>query len=120
MIRETIALTVRELKHWYRNKIQIFMMLIQPIVWLGLFGQAFLHGWFTRYSCSDIERLEQEADAHYPDFGPFAVRIRHCRIGRLPRASAPRCMQASFPAKRAALQVGLAKGFRSRIPSTRR
>ncbi len=41
MIRETIALTVRELKHWYRNKIQIFMMLIQPVVWLGLFGQAF-------------------------------------------------------------------------------
>jgi ABC-2 type transport system permease protein len=41
MIRETIALTVRELKHWYRAKIQIFMMLVQPIVWLGLFGQAF-------------------------------------------------------------------------------
>jgi len=41
MIRETWALTARELKHWYRVKIQIFMTLIQPIVWLGLFGQAF-------------------------------------------------------------------------------
>jgi ABC-2 type transport system permease protein len=41
MIKETWALTQRELKHWYRAKIQIFMMLIQPIVWLGLFGQAF-------------------------------------------------------------------------------
>lgn len=41
MIRETYALTVRELKHWYRIKIQMFMTLIQPIVWLGLFGQAF-------------------------------------------------------------------------------
>ncbi len=41
MMRETWALTVRELKHWYRAKIQIFMTLIQPIVWLGLFGQAF-------------------------------------------------------------------------------
>jgi len=41
MWRETWALTVRELKHWYRQKIQIFMTLIQPIVWLGLFGQAF-------------------------------------------------------------------------------
>ena len=41
MIRETYALTVRELKHWYRIKIQLFMTLIQPIVWLGLFGQAF-------------------------------------------------------------------------------
>jgi ABC-2 type transport system permease protein len=41
MLRETWALTARELKHWYRVKIQIFMTLIQPIVWLGLFGQAF-------------------------------------------------------------------------------
>lgn len=41
MIRETLALTSRELKHWYRVKIQIFMTLLQPIVWLGLFGQAF-------------------------------------------------------------------------------
>lgn len=41
MIRETWALMVRELKHWYRAKIQILMMLIQPVVWLGLFGQAF-------------------------------------------------------------------------------
>lgn len=41
MLRETWALTARELKHWYRVKIQVFMTLIQPIVWLGLFGQAF-------------------------------------------------------------------------------
>ena len=41
MLRETWALTIRELKHWYRVKIQIFMTLLQPIVWLGLFGQAF-------------------------------------------------------------------------------
>lgn len=41
MIRETLALTVRELKHWYRVRIQVFMTLIQPIMWLGLFGQAF-------------------------------------------------------------------------------
>lgn len=40
-MKETWALTVRELKHWYRIKIQIFMTLIQPIVWLALFGQAF-------------------------------------------------------------------------------
>jgi ABC-2 type transport system permease protein len=41
MIREMWALYVREMKHWYRVKIQIFMALIQPIVWLGLFGQSF-------------------------------------------------------------------------------
>jgi len=37
-IRSTAALTVRELRHWYRNKMQIFMALIQPLIWLGLFG----------------------------------------------------------------------------------
>jgi ABC-2 type transport system permease protein len=41
MLRETWALYIREMKHWYRVKIQIFMALIQPIVWLGLFGQSF-------------------------------------------------------------------------------
>jgi ABC-2 type transport system permease protein len=41
MMREMWALYVREMKHWYRIKIQIFMALIQPIVWLGLFGQSF-------------------------------------------------------------------------------
>jgi len=41
MLRETYALMIRELKHWTRARVQIFMMLIQPIVWLGLFGQAF-------------------------------------------------------------------------------
>ncbi len=47
MLRESWALTVRELKHWYRVKVQIFMTLIQPIVWLGLFGQAFNIGSFV-------------------------------------------------------------------------
>ena len=42
MLRQTYALTVRELKHWYRVKIQIFMTLIQPLFWLLLFGQAFI------------------------------------------------------------------------------
>ncbi len=46
MLREVWSLTVRELKHWYRVKIQVFMTLIQPIVWLGLFGQAFNIGSF--------------------------------------------------------------------------
>jgi len=41
MIREIWALTVRELKHWYRVKMQILMTVLQPLLWLGLFGQAF-------------------------------------------------------------------------------
>ena len=36
--RQTMSLTVRELKHWYRSKSQIMMALVQPIMWLGLFG----------------------------------------------------------------------------------
>jgi len=36
--KQTFALTKRELKHWYRSKSQIMMALIQPLMWLGLFG----------------------------------------------------------------------------------
>ncbi len=40
MIEEVVALTVREVKKWGRSKFIIFIMLIQPIVWLGLFGKS--------------------------------------------------------------------------------
>ncbi len=35
------ALTNRDLIKWYRNPIQLIISLVQPIVWLGLFGKAF-------------------------------------------------------------------------------
>lgn len=35
------ALTVRELKKWYKQPIQLLMTIIQPIIWMGLFGKAF-------------------------------------------------------------------------------
>jgi len=41
MISETWALTVREVKKWVREPILLFMMIIQPVIWLGLFGKAF-------------------------------------------------------------------------------
>jgi len=34
------ALTNRELIKWYRTPVLLFMTLIQPVIWLGLFGQA--------------------------------------------------------------------------------
>ncbi|MCP8319527.1 MAG: ABC transporter, partial [archaeon] len=37
---EIKALTKRELRKWYRSPFLIFMMIIQPIMWIGLFGQA--------------------------------------------------------------------------------
>ena len=39
-LSQTMALVGRELKHWYRSKMQIFMAVIQPLIWLGLFGFA--------------------------------------------------------------------------------
>jgi len=35
------ALTNRDLVKWYKNPIQLIISLVQPIVWLGLFGKAF-------------------------------------------------------------------------------
>lgn len=34
------ALTNRELKKWYKNPFLLFMSIIQPIIWMGLFGKA--------------------------------------------------------------------------------
>lgn len=35
------ALTGRELKKWYKQPIVLFISLVQPIIWMGLFGKAF-------------------------------------------------------------------------------
>ena len=40
------ALTNRDLVKWYKNPIQLFISLIQPVVWLGLFGKALNFGAF--------------------------------------------------------------------------
>jgi ABC-2 type transport system permease protein len=34
------ALTNRDLKKWYKEPIILFMSIIQPVLWMGLFGQA--------------------------------------------------------------------------------
>jgi len=41
MISEVGVLTIREVKKWVREPILVFMMIIQPVIWLGLFGKAF-------------------------------------------------------------------------------
>ena len=38
------ALTNRDLRKWYTNPIQLLTSLIQPVVWLGLFGKALNFG----------------------------------------------------------------------------
>jgi len=40
MIAEIVAISNRELKHWYRTRTAVFMSLIQPLIWLGLFGNT--------------------------------------------------------------------------------
>jgi ABC-2 type transport system permease protein len=47
------ALTNRDLVKWYKNPIQLFISLIQPIVWLGLFGKALNFGSFISASTSN-------------------------------------------------------------------
>jgi len=44
------ALTNRDLVKWYKNPIQLIISLIQPIVWLGLFGKALNFGSFISSS----------------------------------------------------------------------
>ena len=44
------ALTNRDLVKWYKNPIQLLISLIQPIVWLGLFGKALNFGSFISSS----------------------------------------------------------------------
>ena len=41
------ALTNRDLRKWCKNPIQLFISLIQPVVWLGLFGKAVNFGAFV-------------------------------------------------------------------------
>jgi ABC-2 type transport system permease protein len=38
------ALTNRELKKWYKTPVLLFMSLIQPVIWLSLYGKAFNFG----------------------------------------------------------------------------
>jgi ABC-2 type transport system permease protein len=53
------ALTNRDLRKWYTNPVQLFVSLIQPIVWLGLFGKALNFGSFI--SGSGASTAQQNA-----------------------------------------------------------
>jgi ABC-2 type transport system permease protein len=53
------ALTNRDLRKWYTNPIQLFTSLIQPVVWLALFGKALNFGTFISGSGASV--AEQNA-----------------------------------------------------------
>src|SRR3989475_3308083 len=53
------ALTKRDLKKWYTNPYQLLISLIQPAVWLGLFGKAVNFGAFV--SSAGASQAQQDA-----------------------------------------------------------
>jgi ABC-2 type transport system permease protein len=53
VIPETWALTVRELKHWRRSKMEIILLILLPVIMLALFGQAF-NGIGSAVSADDL------------------------------------------------------------------
>ncbi len=44
------ALTQRDLRKWYGNPIQLLISLIQPVIWMGVFGKALNFGNFIAQS----------------------------------------------------------------------
>ncbi len=53
------ALTIRDLRKWYTNPYQLLISLIQPVVWLGIFGKALNFGAFL--TASGASQAEQDA-----------------------------------------------------------
>ncbi|MGQ9718653.1 MAG: ABC transporter permease [Nitrososphaerales archaeon] len=62
MIVEIGILTMREVKKWIREPILVFMMIIQPVIWLGLFGKAFNLTGLLSIPTQLLEQLPQIAD----------------------------------------------------------
>jgi ABC-2 type transport system permease protein len=54
------ALTKRDLRKWYTNPYQLLISLIQPIIWLGLFGKALNFGSFI--SAAGASPAQQNAE----------------------------------------------------------
>ena len=53
------ALTNRDLVKWYKNPIQLFISLVQPVVWLALFAKAFnISGFFSGLGTGGISAAE--------------------------------------------------------------
>ena len=53
------ALTNRDLRKWYTNPVQLLTSLIQPVVWLALFGKALNFGTFISGSGATLNQQNQ-------------------------------------------------------------
>ncbi len=62
------ALTNRELKKWYKNPYILFISIIQPVLWMGLFGKAMnLGALFTNVSVTLPPSIPQPIQAQIRD-----------------------------------------------------
>lgn len=66
MIDETVALTKREIKKWLKNPFLLFMMLIQPVIWMGLFGKALNLSSFVSIPPEFLNQLPMELQVQLP------------------------------------------------------
>lgn len=66
MIGETIALTKREIKKWLKNPFLLFMMLVQPVIWMGLFGKALNLSSFVSIPPEFLSQLPPELQSQIP------------------------------------------------------
>ncbi len=67
MIGETVALTRREVKKWLKNPFLLFMMLVQPVIWMGLFGKALNLSSFASIPPEFLNQLPPELQVQVPD-----------------------------------------------------
>ena len=67
MIGETLALTKREVKKWLKNPFLLFMMLVQPVIWMGLFGKALNLTSFVSIPPEFLNQLPSELQVQLPE-----------------------------------------------------
>lgn len=69
MLRGLWALTVRELKKWLKEPIILMMAVLQPVIWMGLFGKAMdLGRMFSASNLSDIGDVVMQSTFGVADY----------------------------------------------------
>ncbi|MCS6769743.1 MAG: ABC transporter permease [Candidatus Caldarchaeum sp.] len=61
VLTEVRVLTMRELKKWYRSPFLLVFTLVQPVLWMGLFGKAFNLTGFLRIPNEILDQLPPAA-----------------------------------------------------------
>ncbi|MEM1967032.1 MAG: ABC transporter permease [Nitrososphaerota archaeon] len=64
-ISEIVAITSREIKKWYRSPILLFMAIVQPFLWMSLYGKAFNLTGLFRIPSDILEQLPPETTSKF-------------------------------------------------------